>query len=115
MVQMCFKQTIQGITIRLHVSPGAKRTEIKGIFKDESSSGMPSLFQEHILKVSIKEAPEKGKANAALLKFLAQTWDIPKSGLTLLKGECSQTKLLLIKATTPINLHALQEWGQNFL
>lgn len=110
-----FKQTKQGLTIRLHVSPGARCTEIKGIFEDETLLGSPTLFQEYTLKISIKEAPEKGKANAALLKYLACLWNIPKSELTLLKGDCRQIKLLLIKKPDQATLQALEIWAQGFL
>ena len=112
---MCFKQTKQGLTIRLQVNPGAKSTEIKGIFEDETHLGMSYLFPEYILKISIREAPEKGKANAALLKFLAHTWNIPKSELALLKGECRHTKLLLIKTLDKTRMKTLEDWAQELL
>jgi len=42
-------------------------------------------------------APDKGKANEAVIKLLASHLKIPKSRLTIIKGEISRQKLIEIK------------------
>lgn len=44
------------------------------------------------LKVRITAAPEDGKANKALLKFLAKEWKVPASNLQITTGETSKYK-----------------------
>lgn len=65
--------------LTLHVQPGAKKTEIAG---------------EHgeALKIRLAAPPVEGKANAALLAFLAKRLAVPKSALALLSGDTSRHK-----------------------
>lgn len=51
---------------------------------------------ENLLKVHLKEKAEKGKANKALIEFLADELDIPKSKVTILNGHSSNEKLVEI-------------------
>lgn len=44
------------------------------------------------LKVRITTAPEAGKANKALLKFLAKEWGVSTSSLSISSGETSKYK-----------------------
>ncbi len=39
---------------------------------------------------------EKGKANAAVIKLLARTWNLPRSSLRIVSGESSPRKQILI-------------------
>lgn len=49
------------------------------------------------LKVSVTAVPEKGRANAALIKLLAQKLGLPKTSISLIAGETSRLKTLHIK------------------
>ena len=51
---------------------------------------------ENLLKVHLKEKPEKGKANKALIDFLADELDLEKSKITILSGHTSNEKLVEI-------------------
>ncbi|HRY63389.1 MAG TPA: DUF167 domain-containing protein [Patescibacteria group bacterium] len=42
-------------------------------------------------------APDKGKANESVLKLLSAYLKVPKSRLTIVKGEASRQKLIAIK------------------
>ena len=42
-------------------------------------------------------APDKGKANEAVLKLLSAHLKIPKSRLTIVKGETARQKLIAVK------------------
>lgn len=57
------------------------------------------------LKVYVKAEPVDGKANEYLVKFIAEFLGLPKSKVTLLKGETSQFKKLEIDATEA-SIHA---------
>lgn len=49
------------------------------------------------IKIKLKAQPLDGKANEALLKFLAKFFKISKSRIHLLRGETSKTKDVLIE------------------
>jgi uncharacterized protein (TIGR00251 family) len=56
------------------------------------------------LHVSVTAAPEKGKANKAILTLLAKSLGLRKSQLELLSGETSQHKRVLVRGITPSDL-----------
>lgn len=62
--------------------PGAQRTQV-----------MEWLDDNHV-KIRLNAAPEKGKANAELITFVAKRLGIPKSHVTVLKGTTSRNKTL---------------------
>ncbi|MDR2112822.1 MAG: DUF167 domain-containing protein [Candidatus Accumulibacter sp.] len=76
------------ITLTLHVQPGARKTEIAG---------------EHggALKIRLAAPPVDGKANAALIEFVASRLDLPKSAVHLVSGQTSRRKILEIDAIPP--------------
>jgi uncharacterized protein len=63
--------------------PGSSRTMICGLRGEE-------------LVVKVAAAPEKGKANAELIAFLAKSLACPKSSIRVVSGEHSPHKLLEI-------------------
>lgn len=69
--------------LTLHVQPGAKRTEAIGLHGDA-------------LKIKLAAAPMEGKANAALLKYLAECFEVPRSHVVLKHGEKSRRKIVMI-------------------
>lgn len=48
------------------------------------------------IKIKLKAAPVKGKANKELIKFLAKKFDVSKSQVEILKGLTSKDKLVRI-------------------
>ena len=86
-----------GVRLHVHAQPGAKRSEIVGPHGDA-------------LKIKIKAVPEDGKANAALLKFLAKAWDLPRGSLSLLSGAASRRKTVLIAGDAAVLLPRLRDW-----
>lgn len=51
---------------------------------------------DNFLKIKIKSAPEKGKANDELIKFLAKHFKISKSKVNIIKGKTSRNKIVEI-------------------
>ena len=75
-------------TLTLHIQPGAKRTEIAGAHGDA-------------LKIRLAAPPVDGKANAALLEFLAERLRLPKSEVLLISGHGSRRKIVEIREIIP--------------
>lgn len=69
--------------IRVRVQPGAKKDEIVG-------------FQEGILRVKVSAPPVEGRANTALIAFLAKQLGVRKSNVTIVTGQTSRDKLVEI-------------------
>lgn len=67
--------------IRVKVIPKGSRNEIVG-------------WEGDLLKVKIAAAPDKGKANEALVRFLAKEWDTAPSHIRILSGQKSRIKVL---------------------
>jgi hypothetical protein len=57
-----------------------------------------------MLKVSVTQAPEKGKANKALVALLAKQLSLRKSQIELLSGETTAQKRFLIRGIAPAEL-----------
>jgi len=65
----------------------------------------PNAKQEKIEKVNdghfliwVKEKPQEGKANKAVIKVLSEYFGVPQSEIVLLKGKTSKEKIFEIKA-----------------
>jgi len=74
-----------GVLLTLHIQPGAKTTEVAGIHGEA-------------LKIRLAAPPVDGKANAALLAFIAKTLKLPKNQVTLVSGETSRAKRVQVAA-----------------
>ena len=69
------------ITLTLHIQPGAKKTEFAGLHGDA-------------LKIRLAAPPVDGKANEALIKFMAERLGLARSDVTLKSGQTSRRKVL---------------------
>ncbi len=69
--------------LEVHVQPGAKTTEAVGLHGDR-------------LKVRLAAPPVDGKANEALLTFVAESLGVPRSRVSLLRGQTSRQKTVAI-------------------
>ncbi len=72
-----------GVTIAVRAQPGAKRTKVVGVHGNE-------------LKIAVQAPPVEGRANEALIAFLAETLSVTKNKITLLTGELSRSKVFLV-------------------
>lgn len=61
------------------------------------------------LKVSVTQAPEKGKANQAIVKLLAKSLGLSRSQIELVSGETSPQKTFLVSGMTLADLSQLTE------
>jgi uncharacterized protein (TIGR00251 family) len=80
--------------LRVKVTPNASRSEILG-WEEDPRTG-PHL------RVRLQAPPVDGKANKALILFLAAELGVPKSRITLTKGHSSRLKTLELPDGTKI-------------
>ena len=59
------------------------------------------------LKLAVTAAPEKGKANKAVIELLADTLHINESSIHIISGESSRDKRLMIEGLTPEDIKSL--------
>jgi uncharacterized protein (TIGR00251 family) len=69
------------ILFRVYASPGASKTEAKGL-------------REGALRVRLAAAPEKGKANRELEEFIAGSIGCSRSEVEIVSGDASRAKTL---------------------
>ncbi|HEY6642406.1 DUF167 family protein [Povalibacter sp.] len=71
------------LILHLHVQPGASRDAVVGLHGER-------------LRVRITAPPVDGKANRHLIEWLAALFDVPRSRVTLLRGETGRVKTIRI-------------------
>jgi uncharacterized protein (TIGR00251 family) len=74
-----------GVILPVRVRAGARRSAIQG-------------HHDGALKVAVTTAPEKGKANRAVIALLCQELDLKRTQITLISGATSPRKRLLVSA-----------------
>jgi hypothetical protein len=77
-----------GVTLAVRAQPGAKKTAITGIYGEGAATQ---------LKVAVQAPPVEGRANSALIAFLAKTLGLPKNQVELISGELSRSKVFLLR------------------
>lgn len=78
----------QGCVVPVRAVPGAKSNGIIGV-------------HQGALRVTVTQVAEKGKANQAILKVLAKGLGLKKSQLSLVSGETSRAKQIVVRDVTP--------------
>lgn len=68
------------VLLTVHVQTKASRAKVAGLFGDAA------------VKICITAPPVNGKANEALVTFLARLFRLPKSAITLDAGQQGRTK-----------------------
>lgn len=91
MTPIVYEIGFEGVLLPVQAKPKASRNGVIGIHDGR-------------LKVAVTAAPEKGKANAAVLEVLAKGLDLKSSQLSLVSGETNPKKLILIRGITPEEL-----------
>ena len=85
MTAVWLRQGERQTTLTLHIQPGAKKTEVAGEHGDA-------------LKIRLAAPPVDGKANAALIAFVADRLGVAKSAVSLKSGQTSRRKVLEVTA-----------------
>ena len=88
------------VVLALRVQPGAKK------------EGFGDVWNGTHLKVSLRAPAVDGKANTALIDFLAKELKIKKSSIFIMTGETSRCKLVRIETENEQEIAAW--WKQKF-
>lgn len=72
------------ITFRVKARPQASVSRFRGPLGEDT------------FKVDIAAVPEDGKANGELVRFLAETFVVPKSSVVIVTGETGRVKIVRI-------------------
>ena len=70
----------------LHIQPGAKRSEITGLHGDA-------------LKIRLAAPPIEGRANEALQRFIADSFNVPLRNVELERGAQSRRKTIRVSGS----------------
>ncbi len=82
------REISDGIEVRLHVVPRARRDEIAGTHDDA-------------LKIKITAPPVDDAANRAIVRFLAELLQISRSRILIASGKHSKDKLIRVNGISP--------------
>lgn len=85
-MQEWYRHTGENITLTLHVQPGAKQTTIAGLHGDA-------------LKIRLAAPPIEGRANEALLRFIADFFKVPLRDVALKQGGQSRHKRVEVRGS----------------
>lgn len=102
MIGSPFRLSNEGVTATIRLTPKAKSNRIAG--PADLGDGAT------VLNVGVTAAPEKGRANRALLALLAKEWRLAKSSLRLVAGEKDRRKVVRIEGGDAILKRNLDDW-----
>lgn len=89
MIPPWLRQDGTDVLLALHIQPGAKKTEVAGQHGDA-------------LKIRLAAPPVDGKANDALIAFLAARLGVPKAHVVLVAGHTSRSKRVRVTGITAV-------------
>lgn len=69
--------------ISVKVKPNSKKEEVKKLTDND-------------FILSVKEPAKEGKANQAVIRLLSEYFGVPKSNISIIKGESSKNKIIQI-------------------
>lgn len=84
-----------GVTLAVRAQPGAKKTAILGVYGEGAAAQ---------LKIAVQAPPIEGRANEALIAFLALTFSLPKSSVVIMSGELNRSKVFLLRGVRLVDV-----------
>jgi len=81
------RETADGVQVRVHAQPRARRNEIVGMHNDA-------------LKIKIAAPPVDDAANCAIVDFFTDLLDVPKSRVRIIAGLKSRDKTIFIEGVS---------------
>ncbi len=77
--------TDKGLILNIRISPNSSKNQI--------------IIENNIIKIKVTAQPIENKANKALIEYLSKLTKVPKTSITIVKGETSKDKTILISTT----------------
>jgi uncharacterized protein (TIGR00251 family) len=96
-----FTAAADGVRLAVRLAPKASAERVLGL-AEEADGGLA-------LKIAVTAAPEAGKANDALLSFLARLLRVPKRDLTLARGAADRRKLVHVAGDPALLKQRIEE------
>jgi uncharacterized protein (TIGR00251 family) len=81
------RATPDGVTLAVRAQPGARKTAIMGVYGEGETAQ---------LKIAVQAPPLEGRANQALVDFLAEFFSLSRKSVVLVTGEASRSKVFLL-------------------
>jgi hypothetical protein len=81
------KDSAQGASFLVRVAPRASRTAIVGVFGEGENAA---------LKMALRAPAVEGRANVALIEFLAELFGSPRSAIAIAGGEHARNKRIVV-------------------
>ncbi len=95
-----------GVRVYVRATPNASKDEIIGEWRGEETPLGPDVR----LAVKVAAPPDKGKANAAIVKLLAKHFGVAKSAVTIVSGETGRLKVVEMRSEC---ISFSEEYGQD--
>ena len=90
---------VQGAAFAVRVTPRARKTGVAGVLEDGT------------IRIRVASPPVEGKANEALLEFLARVLGVRRSRLEIVAGERGLDKLVSVHDMSAVEAQArIQAW-----
>ncbi len=90
----------EGVRFTVRVTPRASRTAIIGVV---------GAGDEAALKIALRAPPVEGRANAALIDFLADLLGMPRSAIEIRGGQHARSKAILVRGRSAGDVSAAIE------
>jgi uncharacterized protein len=88
---LAVRDGVDGATFAVRVSPRAGKTAITGILGEGADA---------VLKVALAAPPVDGRANEALIAYLAGLLGVARSEIAIISGEQSRNKRIRVEGCT---------------
>ena len=75
---------MEDIILKVYLQPKSSKNEVVGPYRDG-------------IKIKVTAQPIEGKANEALIKFLAKEFKIPPSSIEILQGHHGREKIIKVE------------------
>jgi uncharacterized protein (TIGR00251 family) len=82
------REVAAGVTLAVRAQPGAKKTAIVGVYGEGDAAQ---------LKIAVQAPPVEGRANEALVAFLADRFGLAENAVELISGELSRSKVFRLR------------------
>ena len=99
-----FEPVENGVNVRVRLKPSGRAVCTDGLM--QNVNGLT------VLKATVTQVPENGKANQALIKLLSKEWKLAKTTVGVLQGQTSRNKLLQLSGDTNQLVETLNRWAK---
>lgn len=98
MTRLPIRETPEGSRFHVRVTPQARRTALLGI----AGEG-----EEAVLRIAIEAPPLEGRANAALIEFLAELLQVSRGSIEIAGGQHGRNKAVVVRGRAPAQIASM--------